>query len=64
MRSVDWARTKAYAVGIGSVYLNLKGREGEGIVAPDEAAGGQPAIEDGAHRTQGSGHRRGGDPGA
>jgi predicted AlkP superfamily phosphohydrolase/phosphomutase len=37
LRSVDWARTSAYAVGIGSVYLNLRGREGEGIVAPEEA---------------------------
>jgi predicted AlkP superfamily phosphohydrolase/phosphomutase len=47
LRSVDWARTKAYAVGIGSVYLNLKGREGEGIVAPDEAAALSQRIEDG-----------------
>jgi len=47
LRSVDWARTKAYAVGIGSVYLNLKGREGEGIVAPDEAAALRQRIEDG-----------------
>ena len=37
LRSVDWGRTSAYAVGIGSVYLNLRGREGEGIVAPAEA---------------------------
>ncbi len=37
LRSVDWSRTSAYAVGIGSVYLNLRGREGEGIVAPEEA---------------------------
>jgi predicted AlkP superfamily phosphohydrolase/phosphomutase len=37
LRSVDWARTSAYAVGIGSVYLNLRGREGEGIVAPEDA---------------------------
>lgn len=38
LRNVDWSRTKAYAVGIGSVYLNLRGREGQGIVAPEEAA--------------------------
>ena len=37
LRSIDWGRTRAYAVGIGSVYLNLRGREGEGIVAPEEA---------------------------
>src|SRR6185437_3054457 len=34
LQKVDWTRTKAYAVGIGSVYLNLRGREGEGIVPP------------------------------
>ena len=33
--SVDWDRTRAYAVGLGSIYLNLKGREERGIV--DEA---------------------------
>ena len=29
---VDWSRTTAYAIGINGVYLNLKGREREGIV--------------------------------
>jgi predicted AlkP superfamily phosphohydrolase/phosphomutase len=33
----DWARTKAYALGLGSIYLNLKGREGQGIVDPKDA---------------------------
>ena len=47
LRSVDWARTKAYAVGIGSVYLNLRGREGEGIVPADEAATLSQRIEAG-----------------
>jgi len=31
-QNVDWPRTKAYAVGLGSIYLNLKGRESQGIV--------------------------------
>ncbi len=32
---VDWSRTVAYAMGhVGQVYLNLKGREPEGIVEP------------------------------
>jgi predicted AlkP superfamily phosphohydrolase/phosphomutase len=35
--NVDWSRTRAYAMGLGQVYLNLKGREGRGIVAPEEA---------------------------
>jgi len=36
---VDWSRTKAYGCGFSSIYLNLKGREGEGIVEAAEAAG-------------------------
>lgn len=32
--NVDWRRTKAYAVGLNGLYINLKGREAEGIV-PD-----------------------------
>jgi predicted AlkP superfamily phosphohydrolase/phosphomutase len=32
--NVDWSRTKAYAMGLGEIYVNLKGREGQGIVAP------------------------------
>lgn len=31
---VDWSKTKAYSIGIGTIYLNLKGREQEGIVDP------------------------------
>jgi predicted AlkP superfamily phosphohydrolase/phosphomutase len=34
---VDWERTQAYAVGLGGVYLNLKGRERMGIVEPARA---------------------------
>jgi predicted AlkP superfamily phosphohydrolase/phosphomutase len=37
LRHVDWGRTRAYALGLGSVYLNVAGREIEGIVPPDEA---------------------------
>lgn len=35
---VDWSRSRAYAVGLGSLYLNLKGREKRGIVNPGEEA--------------------------
>jgi predicted AlkP superfamily phosphohydrolase/phosphomutase len=31
---VDWSRTRAYTMGLNGLYLNLKGREREGIVAP------------------------------
>ena len=34
---VDWKNTKAYALGFGSIYLNIKGREKHGIVSADEA---------------------------
>jgi len=37
-QGVDWSRSKAYAVGLGSVYLNLKGREKQGIVEPGREA--------------------------
>lgn len=37
-RSVDWSRTKAYAVGLGGIYLNMRGREERGIVEAVEAA--------------------------
>jgi predicted AlkP superfamily phosphohydrolase/phosphomutase len=30
---VDWSKTKAYAVGLGQIYFNLKGRESQGIVS-------------------------------
>lgn len=35
---VDWSRTRAYAVGTGQIYLNVRGRERDGIVAPEDVA--------------------------
>ncbi|HSP35005.1 MAG TPA: alkaline phosphatase family protein, partial [Thermoanaerobaculia bacterium] len=32
--NVDWSKTRAYAMGLGEVYINLKGRESQGIVNP------------------------------
>ena len=32
--AVDWSRSRAYAMGLGDVYINLKGREKNGIVEP------------------------------
>ena len=34
LEDVDWSRTKAYAIGFGSIYINQKGREKNGIVNP------------------------------
>jgi predicted AlkP superfamily phosphohydrolase/phosphomutase len=35
--AVDWSRTTAYGVGFNAIYLNLAGREGKGIVNPEQA---------------------------
>jgi predicted AlkP superfamily phosphohydrolase/phosphomutase len=34
--NVDWSRTRAYVMGLGGLYINLKGREKQGIVEPGE----------------------------
>jgi len=35
LRDVDWTKTKAYFLGVsGDIFVNLKGREPQGIVAP------------------------------
>ncbi len=39
--SVDWSKTKAYAAGYNSVFFNVSGREGEGIVDPNDI----PALQ-------------------
>ena len=44
LREVDWGHTRAYALGLGGIYLNLKGREGQGAVDPAEAETLQAAI--------------------
>jgi predicted AlkP superfamily phosphohydrolase/phosphomutase len=36
LHNVDWSRTTAYGLGINGLYLNLKGRERDGIVEPGE----------------------------
>ncbi len=35
---IDWSATRAYAIGLNGIYLNLRGREAEGIVEPQQAA--------------------------
>jgi predicted AlkP superfamily phosphohydrolase/phosphomutase len=34
--NVDWSRTTAYGLGLNGLYINVAGRERDGIVAPDE----------------------------
>ncbi|MCC6575151.1 MAG: alkaline phosphatase family protein [Planctomycetes bacterium] len=38
----DWSKTRAYAMGLGKIYINTRGREPSGIVAPKDA----PALMD------------------
>ncbi|MHC4549740.1 MAG: alkaline phosphatase family protein [Planctomycetota bacterium] len=33
---IDWSHTRAYALGLGQIYLNLQGRDHEGVVPPEE----------------------------
>jgi len=34
LTNVDWSETRAYALGLSGLYVNLEGREANGIVAP------------------------------
>jgi predicted AlkP superfamily phosphohydrolase/phosphomutase len=38
LRDVDWSATKAYCLGLTGMFLNLKGREQQGIVEPGAQA--------------------------
>jgi predicted AlkP superfamily phosphohydrolase/phosphomutase len=38
LRDVDWSRTRAYALGLTGMFLNLQGRERHGIVTPGPEA--------------------------
>jgi predicted AlkP superfamily phosphohydrolase/phosphomutase len=47
LRQVDWSRTRAYALGLSGIYLNLKGREEQGIVLPEDAGSVKTALAQG-----------------
>ena len=38
LRDVDWSRTRAYCLGLTGMFLNVRGREEQGIVAPGAEA--------------------------
>jgi predicted AlkP superfamily phosphohydrolase/phosphomutase len=44
LRHVDWSRTTAYALGLSGIYLNLRGREAQGIVEREAAAALKGAL--------------------
>jgi predicted AlkP superfamily phosphohydrolase/phosphomutase len=35
-KDVDWEKTRVYALGLGGIYINQKGREAKGTVSPGE----------------------------
>lgn len=37
LAGVDWSRTRAYCLGLAGIWLNVKGRESQGIVEPSDA---------------------------
>jgi len=39
LKDVDWQSSQAYGLGLNSIYLNLAGREGQGIVEEDQVIG-------------------------
>ncbi len=54
LRDVDWSRTRAYALGLGGIYLNVKGRERHGVVDASEA----PALKKEIARSSSRSRRR------
>ncbi len=42
LAGVDWSRTRAFAVGLTGIFINLRGRFEHGVVSPDVA----PALRD------------------
>jgi predicted AlkP superfamily phosphohydrolase/phosphomutase len=37
LAGVDWSQTRAYCLGLAGIWLNVKGREAQGIVDPEDA---------------------------
>jgi predicted AlkP superfamily phosphohydrolase/phosphomutase len=45
--AVDWPKSRAYAMGLGDIYVNLKGREADGLVERERVRG---AAQEGSPR--------------
>jgi len=50
--AVDWSRTRAYALGLNSLFINRRGREAQGIVDAQEADLVKLRIMDGLRQLQ------------
>jgi predicted AlkP superfamily phosphohydrolase/phosphomutase len=46
LKDVDWSQSRAYAIGLNSIYLNQSGREGQGVVDPVERADTLKRLEE------------------
>jgi predicted AlkP superfamily phosphohydrolase/phosphomutase len=46
-KNVDWSNTKAYALGLNTVYINIYGRERSGVVRSDEVGSVKAALRQG-----------------
>ncbi|MFN8434533.1 MAG: alkaline phosphatase family protein [Anaerolineales bacterium] len=46
LRTVDWSQTQAYALGLNSLYLNIAGREGKGIINEGDTANTLARLKD------------------
>lgn len=44
LAEADWANTRAYAIGLNSIYFNLQGREGQGSLAPEALAAARDTL--------------------
>lgn len=42
LKEVDWQKSRAYGLGLNSIYLNREGREGQGVVNPTQ---GEALVE-------------------
>jgi predicted AlkP superfamily phosphohydrolase/phosphomutase len=49
LQNVDWSTTRAYALGLNSLYLNRRGRERSGIVSAEDAVATLQDIADRLH---------------
>jgi predicted AlkP superfamily phosphohydrolase/phosphomutase len=59
LQGIDWSATRAFAIGLNSLYLNVRGREKRGIVSPKQRAAlaAKLAQELGAWVDEGTGQK-------
>lgn len=53
LSTIDWSKTSAYAVGLNSLYINLQGREGQGIVPVEQVESVTAGIKAGLDEWKG-----------